>query len=144
MGWFQNEWGIAAQGIMRRQHTWTALADPMIRRRFSEHRCPHIGSASAALRWRGVLAAPGVNRRRGPRRARIGQHEHDAKIGGTWRRNRTASVHIARLVLSADRSNRFCPLPLPGWPVYAVMASRMQPAAVRAFVDYVSARLAAL
>ncbi len=54
-------------------------------------------------------------------------------------------VHIAQAGVVSGLLEQILPkLPLPGWPVYAVMASRMQPAAVRAFVDYVSARLAAL
>ena len=136
--------GIIAQGIYAAPAYLDRFGRPHDPAALSEHRCLHIVSAQRGARWRFggpkgeqsvvVRGALGLNSMSMMRKLA----EHGAGIA-------LLPVHIAQAGVVSGLLEQILPkLPLPGWPVYAVMASRMQPAAVRAFVDYVSARLAAL
>ncbi len=110
-------------------------------RELAEHECLHLGSAAGAARWRLVdgrqsceVAVSG----------RIGLNNI-----GLMRMLAERGMGIAMLSPALVRhsvlSGRLLPvLPAfsaPGLPLHAVMSSRQQPAAARAFMDFIASRL---
>ncbi len=105
------------------------------------HACLHIGSAKRGTRWR--FSGPGgvqeviVHGPLGLNNMSLTQRLAERGLGVAL-----LPVHLAHAATIGGTLEVVLPrMTLPGWPVYAVTTSRLQPAAVRAFVEFVAGRL---
>lgn len=136
--------GTVAQGLYAAPDYLTTHGHPEHAQALAQHDCLHIGSARRGAVWR--LRRPGQAWQTVEVRGRVGINSMSlARVlaeGGMG----VALLPVVLARASVERGVLLPVLPdheLPGWPVSAVTASRHQPAAVRSFIDFVTARLQA-
>ena len=133
--------GVLRQGLYAATGYLDGHGRPRHVEDLKEHRCLHLGPVATGERWR-------FSDRQGERsivvRGALGLNSMSL-----LRRMTEQGLGIARLAaplaherVRAGALEPVLPhLAMPGWPVFAVTTSRMQTAAVRAFVSFVSDQL---